>query len=658
MSLPHTTAVEATNTNEASSSTLKAQSGVITSVHPTQAAYNALSSLRRENSPGNVPQSQTVIPSISDRNDIFITKAPGNDTSAVDVRSRVGSFTQNVNQSFFVNNRIIRSNPTVSTSLMPMINEMVRNDVWHPNTRTQPTAIAPPHNARSLLHQQLTLLPLQHHLPAKDLVAARSSALREPFDTRQMSVNNFHSGQLLSEMAHAMDPYLAREHIAAIDRSALAARLSSNNLFYSSSMAALPSLPLPNRAIAAPNNKNFPEVLFKIVSSEEYAHIISWLPHGQGFMIHNKQQFANMILPLYFDGAKFTSFTRRLKRWNFVRVPRGPELGAYYNKNFVRGHMELVKKMKYQDEGKFENCKTNSKDQKEGEEHLEELESKVQEITSQKKALEEDPPIPSSKADNEPRGNQFRPPMVSSSELKTTSSSDTPSVSSKIPDAANDGDIKSSSLAVETPKDYPSTAAEPSPCSNVPMRKQTDNVNEQRLMEMHHEMTMARSVLSQIGLPNSPLQLEKESYISTHHCFPSDPRAQEKLHDDHHARVEHMHMLRTRHLIEQNQKKERLPSNIAASSKTNEKAVNNTMPNIQSTAAARSNRPESYNEYRQRELQEMSLPQFHKRIAAERAIEEARINRGGRAVMMSREEEEEFARFLALKRIAMEKVKM
>lgn len=77
------------------------------------------------------------------------------------------------------------------------------------------------------------------------------------------------------------------------------------------------------------NTKNFPETLFAVISDKENDHIISWLPHGKGFIIHDKNLFGTMILPRYFDGAKFTSFTRRLKRWAFVRVPRGPELGEY-----------------------------------------------------------------------------------------------------------------------------------------------------------------------------------------------------------------------------------------------------------------------------------------------------------------------------------------
>jgi len=109
----------------------------------------------------------------------------------------------------------------------------------------------------------------------------------------------------------------------------------------------VPTLYRPRQAPRITSNKNFPETLFDIVSSEGNNQIISWLPNGKGFMIHDKQLFANIILPAYFDGAKFTSFTRRLKRWNFVRVQRGPELGAYYNESFVRDKSEQVLKMRY-----------------------------------------------------------------------------------------------------------------------------------------------------------------------------------------------------------------------------------------------------------------------------------------------------------------------
>jgi len=124
----------------------------------------------------------------------------------------------------------------------------------------------------------------------------------------------------------------------------------------------LPPLLPPHRNAPAPVTKNFPETLFDIISLEQHSYIITWLPHGKGFMILDKHRFANEILPRYFDGAKFTSFTRRLKRWNFVRVPRGPEMGAYYNKNFKKDHPELVKKMQYRVDGQFEENKKKSEE--------------------------------------------------------------------------------------------------------------------------------------------------------------------------------------------------------------------------------------------------------------------------------------------------------
>ena len=156
-----------------------------------------------------------------------------------------------------------------------------------------------------------------------------------------------------SDPAMAMYRYSAAERMAAMDRanSAMAPQLG-----YPYYPAPLP-LPTPPQAALITNTKNFPETLFDVLSRKEYGHIISWLPHGRGFVIHDKNRFADMILPRYFDGAKYTSFTRRLKRWNFARVSRGPELGAYYNKMFKRGDPELVQKMIYKMEGQFEEGK-------------------------------------------------------------------------------------------------------------------------------------------------------------------------------------------------------------------------------------------------------------------------------------------------------------
>lgn len=89
----------------------------------------------------------------------------------------------------------------------------------------------------------------------------------------------------------------------------------------------------------------FPQRLMEILSNDEHSEIISWLPHGKGFIIYQKKKFAASILPRYFKQSKFTSFTRKLNRWGFTRITRGPETGAYYHKYFVKGNSRLCMQM-------------------------------------------------------------------------------------------------------------------------------------------------------------------------------------------------------------------------------------------------------------------------------------------------------------------------
>ncbi|KAL7549643.1 hypothetical protein ACHAWF_012909 [Thalassiosira exigua] len=64
-------------------------------------------------------------------------------------------------------------------------------------------------------------------------------------------------------------------------------------------------------------------------------------------MISDKKEFASKVLPRFYGHSKYTSFTRRLKRWSFTRVPSGPYLGAYYNENFRRDEPQLACRVRY-----------------------------------------------------------------------------------------------------------------------------------------------------------------------------------------------------------------------------------------------------------------------------------------------------------------------
>eukprot|EP00586_Coscinodiscus_wailesii_P022318 CAMPEP_0172509326 /NCGR_PEP_ID=MMETSP1066-20121228/219365_1 /TAXON_ID=671091 /ORGANISM="Coscinodiscus wailesii, Strain CCMP2513" /LENGTH=315 /DNA_ID=CAMNT_0013287747 /DNA_START=17 /DNA_END=964 /DNA_ORIENTATION=- len=89
----------------------------------------------------------------------------------------------------------------------------------------------------------------------------------------------------------------------------------------------------------------FPQKLMEILSNEELSDIIAWLHHGRGFIVHQKKRFAAEVLPRYFRQVKYTSFTRKLNRWLFIRIARGPEAGAYYHKYFRKDEPRLCLKM-------------------------------------------------------------------------------------------------------------------------------------------------------------------------------------------------------------------------------------------------------------------------------------------------------------------------
>merc|ERR1712038_2031295 len=48
----------------------------------------------------------------------------------------------------------------------------------------------------------------------------------------------------------------------------------------------------------------------------------------------DKKSFTSDLLPTYFKQSQFTSFTRKLSRWKFNRVSKGPYMGAYHHRFF------------------------------------------------------------------------------------------------------------------------------------------------------------------------------------------------------------------------------------------------------------------------------------------------------------------------------------
>lgn len=107
--------------------------------------------------------------------------------------------------------------------------------------------------------------------------------------------------------------------------------------------------------IATKNNaknkkkRNFAQKLFDVLDSGYHSDVAKWLPGGTAFIVLNKRRFANEILPVYFKQSQYTSFTRKLSRWKFTRVSRGPYMGAYYHKHFRANNMRLCETMSCND---------------------------------------------------------------------------------------------------------------------------------------------------------------------------------------------------------------------------------------------------------------------------------------------------------------------
>jgi hypothetical protein len=83
----------------------------------------------------------------------------------------------------------------------------------------------------------------------------------------------------------------------------------------------------------------------KVLSKKEFTGIITWMPSGKSFNIINSKRFTAEILPEYFKTAKYSSFTRKLHRWGFVRHYRGDDAGAFFHKDFHQGRFDMVEQM-------------------------------------------------------------------------------------------------------------------------------------------------------------------------------------------------------------------------------------------------------------------------------------------------------------------------
>jgi len=83
-------------------------------------------------------------------------------------------------------------------------------------------------------------------------------------------------------------------------------------------------------------------IMLEEVETKGEKDIISWMPHGRAFKIHDERAFETNILPRHFK-ATLASFARWLHHWGFIRMTAGKDRKCWYHRLFVRGVIELIR---------------------------------------------------------------------------------------------------------------------------------------------------------------------------------------------------------------------------------------------------------------------------------------------------------------------------
>jgi len=88
----------------------------------------------------------------------------------------------------------------------------------------------------------------------------------------------------------------------------------------------------------------FPYRLHEMLSDVDANHdssIVSWLPDGRHFKVHDPRRFVEIVIPSAFKQKSLKSFQRQLHLYGFQRVHEGADKGAYYHEKFLRDDRDL-----------------------------------------------------------------------------------------------------------------------------------------------------------------------------------------------------------------------------------------------------------------------------------------------------------------------------
>ncbi|KAM3140956.1 Heat shock factor protein 4 [Paramecium bursaria] len=81
---------------------------------------------------------------------------------------------------------------------------------------------------------------------------------------------------------------------------------------------------------------------FEILQNKQLQRIISWNQDGSGFLIFQKKQFIDEVLPVYFKHCKYPSFIRQLNNYGFKQV-KSKEYTEFSHQHFTAQGFDLKK---------------------------------------------------------------------------------------------------------------------------------------------------------------------------------------------------------------------------------------------------------------------------------------------------------------------------
>jgi hypothetical protein len=90
---------------------------------------------------------------------------------------------------------------------------------------------------------------------------------------------------------------------------------------------------------------NFPWRLHLLLDEAEikgFSHVVSWLERGTMFKVHKTKEFADRVMPCYFQNqTRYKSFQRQLNSYRFHRFIAGNNKGACFHALFMKDKPDL-----------------------------------------------------------------------------------------------------------------------------------------------------------------------------------------------------------------------------------------------------------------------------------------------------------------------------